>query len=194
MQFFIFKYSIQNLFLIFVANVVSILTNILLPKLFRCPQTYLSDFKGERSYFPPAVYNVGKDPPVALGDIRQVVNEYCILPLLTPHLHQSTPHIKSVLLAGPKGSGKDMLVQAVCTEAGAMLFDLTSANIVGKYPGKSGLIMLIHLVVKVSRLLQPAVIYMDCAERPFVKKIPKTDKTDPKRLKKDLPKMVKSKL
>lgn len=85
-----------------------------------------------------------------------------------------------------------MLVHAICNEAGALLFDLTPANIVGKYPGKSGLIMLIHLVVKVSRLLQPAVIYMDCAERPFVKKIPKTDKTDPKRLKKDLPKIVKS--
>jgi len=52
--------------------------------------------------------------------------------------------------------------------------------------------MLIHLVVKVSRLLQPSVIYMDNAERPFVKKIPKTDKSDPKRLKKDLPKIVKS--
>lgn len=86
------------------------------------------------------------------------------------------------------------MVHAVCTETGAVLFDLTPSNIVGKYPGKSGLIMLMHLIVKVSRLLQPAVIYMDCAERPFVKKIPKTDKTDPKKLKKDLPKMIKSTL
>ncbi|CAH0546409.1 unnamed protein product [Brassicogethes aeneus] len=138
------------------------------------------------------IYNKDKDPPIDLGDLRQIVNEYCILPLLTPQLHQSTPHIKSVLLAGPKGSGKDMLVHAICNEAGAMLFDLTPSNIVGKYPGKSGLIMLIHLVVKVSRLLQPSVIYMDNAERPFVKKIPKTDKSDPKRLKKDLPKIVKN--
>lgn len=44
---------------------------------------------------------------------------------------------------------------------------------------------------KVSRLLQPSVIFMDDAEKPFVKKIPKTDRTDPKRLKKDLPKLVK---
>lgn len=33
---------------------------------------------------------------------------------------------------------------------------------------------------------------MDGAEKPFVKKVPKTDKTDPKRLKKDLSKLVKS--
>lgn len=119
--------------------------------------------------------------------------EYCVIPLLSPHLHQSTLHIKSILLSGPNGSGKDMLVHAICNEAGAVLFDLTPSNIVGKYPGKSGLTMLIHLIVKVSRLLQPAIIYMDNAERPFVKKIPKTDKSDPKRLKKDLPKIVKSK-
>jgi hypothetical protein len=46
-------------------------------------------------------------------------------------------------------------------------------------------------VNKVSRLLQPSVIYIDGAEKPFLKKVPKTDKTDPKRLKKDLPKIVK---
>jgi len=49
----------------------------------------------------------------------------------------------------------------------------------------------VHLVNKVSRLLQPSVIYIDGAEKPFLKKVPKTDKTDPKRLKKDLPKIVK---
>ena len=44
-----------------------------------------------------------------------------------------------------------MLVQAVCTELNATLFDLTATNIVGKYPGKSGLNMLVHLVSKVIR-------------------------------------------
>lgn len=39
--------------------------------------------------------------------------------------------------------------------------------------------------------MQPSVIYMDGAEKPFLKKVPKTDKTDPKRLKKDLPKLIK---
>lgn len=152
----------------------------------------MNDFKGERSYYSPVAHNMGKEHPNSLGDIRQLLTEYCIIPLLTPKLHECTPHIKSLMLAGPNGSGKDLLVHGICTEAGALLFDLTPANIVGKYPGKSGLTMLIHLVSKVSRLLQPAIIYMDCAERPFVKKIPKTDKTDPKRLKKDLPKIVKS--
>ncbi|XP_056633947.1 dynein regulatory complex protein 11 [Diorhabda sublineata] len=158
----------------------------------RYPKVEITDFQGEISYYPPAKHNIGKDPPIALGDLRQLLTEYCIIPFLTPNLHQTTPHIKSLLLSGSKGSGKKMLLHAICTETGAVLFDITPSNIVGKYPGKSGLIMLIHLISKVSKLLQPSIIYMDNAERPFVKKIPKTDKSDPKRLKKDLPKIIKS--
>ncbi len=41
------------------------------------------------------------------------------------------------------------------------------------------------------RLLQPSVIFVDQAEKTFLKKVSKTDKSDPKRLKKDLPKLVK---
>ncbi|KAL3275302.1 hypothetical protein HHI36_020069 [Cryptolaemus montrouzieri] len=156
------------------------------------PEFSMNDFIGERSYNNPSSYNEEKDPSNALGDIRELLKEYCIAPLLSQRLHQASPHIKSVLIAGPTGSGKHLLVNAICTEVGAILFDLSPANIVGKYPGKSGLIMLMHLVLKVSRLLQPSVIYMNDAEKPFIKRTPKTDKTDPKRLKKDLPKLIKS--
>ena len=100
--------------------------------------------------------------------------------------------MKSLLLVGPEGSGKTMLLHAICTELGATLLDLTATNIVGKYPGKSGLNMLLHLVMKVARLLQPAVIFIDQAEKTFLKKVAKTDKSDPKRLKKDLPRLVRS--
>lgn len=64
-------------------------------------------------------------------------------------VHEQAPLTKSILLAGPRGTGKKMLVQAVCNEVGANMFDLTAANIAGKYPGKDGLKMLIHLVFKV---------------------------------------------
>ena len=65
-------------------------------------------------------------------------------------VHENMPQIKSLLLAGPRGVGKKMLMHAICTETGANLFDLTAANIAGKYPGKSGLAMLLHMVTKVS--------------------------------------------
>ncbi|XP_047113172.1 dynein regulatory complex protein 11 [Schistocerca piceifrons] len=155
------------------------------------PEIPLSSFHGEHSLAAHDLRKQGKDPPPSLGDVRQIIKEYCILPLGSNIIHQMAPLVKSLMIVGPHGSGKDMLVHAICTEVGAVFFDLSPANIVGKYPGKSGLIMLVHLVNKVSRLLQPSVIYMDGAEKPFLKKVPKTDKTDPKRLKKDLPKLVK---
>ncbi|XP_026465095.1 IQ and AAA domain-containing protein 1-like [Ctenocephalides felis] len=149
------------------------------------PEVFMSSFLGERSIVQPVPGREG------IGDIRQAIKEYCILPLGSQTIHQCAPLVKSILISGPQGSGKKMLVNAICTELGATLFDLTPGNIVGKYPGKTGLVMLMHLVNKVSRLLQPSIILMEDAEKPFVKKIPKTDRTDPKRLKKDLPKLVK---
>ncbi|XP_038206918.1 IQ and AAA domain-containing protein 1-like [Zerene cesonia] len=155
------------------------------------PIVSIDDYIGEKSFVGAQWRCEGREPSPSLGDIRQLVKEYCILPLGSEYVRTHAPIVRSILLSGPSGSGKKMLVNAICSETGAMLFDLTPANIVGKYPGKSGLIMLIHLVMKVSRLLQPSVIWMDEAEKPFVKKIPKTDKTDPKRLKKDLVKIIK---
>ena len=65
-------------------------------------------------------------------------------------MHEAAPLVKSVLLAGPRGTGKKMLVHAICSETGACMFDLSASNIAGKYPGKDGLKMLIHMVYKVS--------------------------------------------
>ncbi|XP_041969680.1 dynein regulatory complex protein 11 [Aricia agestis] len=156
------------------------------------PSVRIDDYFGEKNYLGHEMRKQGIEPSPCLGDIRQLVKEYCILSLGSEAVRNSAPLVRSVLISGPSGSGKKMLVHAICSEVGATLFDLTPANIVGKYPGKTGLIMLIHLVTKVSRLLQPSVIWMDDAEKPFVKKIPKTDKTDPKRLKKDLVKIIKA--
>lgn len=64
-------------------------------------------------------------------------------------MHEKAPLVKSLLLAGPSGVGKKMLVHAICSETGANLFNLSADNIAGKYPGKSGLQMMVHLVLKV---------------------------------------------
>ena len=60
------------------------------------------------------------------------------------------------LLGGPPGCGKRLIVDAVCNEVGANLFDLSCQNITGKYPGKSGLNMLVHMVFKIAELYQPS--------------------------------------
>ena len=54
------------------------------------------------------------------------------------------------MLAGPRGTGKKMLVHAICQETGANMFDLTATNLMGKYPGKEGLKLLMHMIFKAS--------------------------------------------
>ena len=66
-------------------------------------------------------------------------------------MHEKAPHVKSLMITGPMGVGKKMLVHAMCTETGANLFDLTPANVAGHYPGKAGLNMMLHMVFKVWR-------------------------------------------
>ena len=64
-------------------------------------------------------------------------------------MHEKAPHIKSLMITGPGGVGKKMLVYAMCTETGANLFDLTPATVAGRYTGKAGLNMMLHMVFKV---------------------------------------------
>lgn len=51
--------------------------------------------------------------------------------------------------------------------------------------------MLIHLVNKMARILQPSVIYFEAAEKIFYKKVPKDEKhLDPKRIGKKIQKGI----
>lgn len=75
-------------------------------------------------------------------------------------VHEKAPHIKSLMIAGPRGVGKKMLVNAICTESGANMFDLTPGNIALKYPGKAGLNMLLHMVFKVYMYLYTYSVYV----------------------------------
>lgn len=71
-------------------------------------------------------------------------------------------------------------------------FDAKNLLDVGKYPGKPGLNMLMHLIAKVGRLCQPTILFIDDCEKTYQKRVQKTDKTEPKRLKRHLAKFIKS--
>ncbi|XP_077390338.1 dynein regulatory complex protein 11 [Festucalex cinctus] len=151
-------------------------------------ENYIGDF----NYLGTTLRQNDIEPMPSLSDVRQLISLYGILPLGSHAVHQKAPLTKAILLAGPLGVGKKMLVHAICQETGATLFDLSPLNVAGKYPGKSGLAMMIHMVFKVARLMQPSVIWIDGAEKMFYKKVPKEERAlEPKRMKKDLPKALK---
>ncbi|XP_068599650.1 dynein regulatory complex protein 11, partial [Brachionichthys hirsutus] len=150
------------------------------------------DYLGGYNYLGTTLRQNDIEPMPSLSDVRQVLSLYGILPLGSQVVHEKAPLIKAILLVGPGGVGKKMLVHAICRETGANLFDLSPLNTAGKYPGKGGLAMMLHLVFKVARLLQPSVIWIEDTEKMFYKKVPKEEKElDPKRLKKDLLKCLK---
>uniref|UniRef100_A0A8C4QAL5 AAA+ ATPase domain-containing protein n=1 Tax=Eptatretus burgeri TaxID=7764 RepID=A0A8C4QAL5_EPTBU len=154
----------------------------------------LANLTGEYSYRGTGMelLQTGTEPVPSLFDLHQQVKLCVILPLGSPTVHEKAPLVRSLLLVGPHGVGKKSLVHAICTETGANLFNLSAVNIKGKYPGKAGLQMLMHLVFKVARNMQPSVVWIDDAEKMFRKKVPKEEKElDPQRLKKELPKMLK---
>lgn len=152
----------------------------------------LSDYIGEYSYLGTTLRQVAVEPMPSLLDVRQLITLYGILPLGSPEVHEKAPLVKSLLLAGPPGVGKKMLVHAICTETGATLFNLSASNIAGKYPGKTGLQMMLHLVFKVARQFQPSVVWIQDTEKTFYKRVPQAERqNEPKRLKKHLPKLLK---
>ncbi|GAB1285224.1 IQ motif-containing with AAA domain [Apodemus speciosus] len=135
----------------------------------------LSDYIGEYSYLGTTLRQVAIEPMPSLLDVRQLITLYGILPLGSAEVHERAPLVKSLLLAGPSGVGKKMLVHAIW-----------------KYPGKTGLQMMIHLVFKVARQLQPSVVWIQDTEKTFYKKVPQAEKRyEPKRLKRYLPKLLK---
>ncbi|XP_038128064.1 dynein regulatory complex protein 11 [Cyprinodon tularosa] len=152
----------------------------------------MQDFLGESNYLGTVLRQNDVEPMPSLLDVREVLTLYAILPLGSQEVHEKAPLVKSILLVGPTGVGKHMLVHAVCRETGATLFDLSPYNTAGKYPGKNGLTIMLHMVFKVARLLQPSVIWIGETEKIFYRKVPREEEElDPRRLKKVLPKCLK---
>ncbi|NWS68516.1 DRC11 protein, partial [Crotophaga sulcirostris] len=153
----------------------------------------LSSYIGEYSYLGTTLRQVDIEPVPSLADVRQLIALYGILPLGSQTVHEKGPLVKALLLAGPTGVGKKMLVHAICTETGANLFNLSASNIAGKYPEKSDLQMMLHMVLKVAKQLQPSVVWIGDTEQIFIKAAPKADEQmSPKQLDKMLPKFLKA--
>jgi len=131
-------------------------------------------------------------PPPSAQMIRQLIVEHCILPLAATDIRQKAPEnltARSLLLYGPKGSGKSMLARAIATEAGATFFDLSPAVIEGKFTGgKLHSALLVYKTFLCAQDMAPSVIYIDQVEQVFQKTKKKKggDPNVPSRIMQDL--------
>lgn len=64
------------------------------------PLVKIDDFIGEKCYVGSAYREQGQEADPCLGDIRQLVKEYCILPLGSEHVRNNAPLVRSVLISG----------------------------------------------------------------------------------------------
>jgi len=154
----------------------------------------LADFVGDYNFL--AHEKTKANPlsyePGSFYEFNEALHTFGLLPLTSEYVHENVPHTKGILIVGGPHEAKKSILHAMANEIGATLFDLSLENLVGKYPGKKGNDLLFNMIGKVARAMQPAILMQRDAELGFMKKPPKGDKRDPKRLKKDLPKFMKS--
>jgi len=166
----------------------------------RCRGKYIRDMVGDFNYLGSMHHNAERkeatawtahDPSIA--QLRQTITEYCVLPNGSADVKMALrdeDNIKTIMLFGPSGAGKTLMVEAVTNELGGLLIHLTPEKLKGLFGGKSGPTKLVHLVMTVARdpSMQPVVVYMDQCEQFFAGggKKSKGDKDGPSRFKKDL--------
>mmetsp|Transcript_27563 Transcript_27563/g.67781 ORF Transcript_27563/g.67781 Transcript_27563/m.67781 type:complete len:819 (-) Transcript_27563:1438-3894(-) len=161
------------------------------------PDRRIDDYVGDFNYLGATLEKAGIVPDASMAQVRQACTEFGILPIgASEHVHTNIPtHTKSILLYGCPKTGKTTLAHAIANAAGANFFNLSPRNIDGKYPG-SQVKMLIHMVFKVARVMQPSVIYIDEVEKVFLsdkKKLKEYGTAEPlNRIKKEFLKEVKS--
>merc|ERR1719321_2593362 len=149
----------------------------------------LENFWGEFHYL-GAIQRVQETycPPPSAQMIKQLIVEHCMLPLASTDIRQKAPHAaRSLLLYGPKGSGKSMLARAIAQETGSTFFDLSPSVIEGKSTAsKVGSALLVYKTFIVAQDCAPSVIYIDKCDEVFaaVKKGKKGDANAPSRIQK----------
>ena len=162
----------------------------------------IGDFIGAHRnvQFTESVTSVGPPPDMSGAQLRQHIIESFIMPLGCQSVHQRVNAPNSVCLFGPPSTGKTMLAQAIAYEAGAQFFDISPTNTAGKYAGSKGTTLMLHMVFKLAKILQPSVIYMDDAEYCFCSDKKKEKEfmstrncaDKPSRIKKDIAKEMKA--
>lgn len=101
---------------------------------------------------------------------KQLIKEYCIIPLGSSHTRQYAlnPQVNSFLFFGPPGCGKSHAAKSVASHTNSLFIDLSPKNVKGKTQTKAELNELFAKAFRSARLFGPAVIYFEEAEQIFI--------------------------
>lgn len=152
------------------------------------PKRSMDDFIGDENYAAQDLRALNIFTAPGYGDIKKTLRS-----LYIGHGSLDLPKVNSLCIAGPRKCGKKFLVEALCDEMGAVMFDL-SPKVVKPIPIDE-MNEFLSFVMQMAKKLQPCVILIDGAHKPFIKKMtPEEAKEEPKKLAKFLQKKVVKKL
>lgn len=83
---------------------------------------FLRDWFGDLSYQNYEARREFRDYKHRLGEVKQLVLEYCILPLISKETHQIASLVRSVCIYGLPRTGKTSLANVICSEVIFLLF------------------------------------------------------------------------
>lgn len=77
---------------------------------------FLREWHGDLSYQNYEARREFRNYIHRLGEVKQLILEYCVLPLLSKETHQVAPLVRSVCIYGLPGAGKTFLADAIFSE------------------------------------------------------------------------------
>jgi len=104
--------------------------------------------------------NVSWDDIVGLGDVKKVITEIIIWPILRPDIFtglRGPP--KGLLLFGPPGTGKTMIGKCIASQCQATFFSISASSLTSKWAGEGE--KMVRALFYQARKMAPSVIFID---------------------------------
>lgn len=126
----------------------------------------MDEFIGDQNFAAHELRAMNKITQASYGDIKNTLRQLALGmgPL-------ELPKVKSICIVGPHRCGKKLLVEALCTEMNVVMFDLSPKNI---KPIKD-MDEFVPLMMEMAKKLQPTVLFIDGAHKPFIRKMSNVD-------------------